>query len=756
MYISNSKLISLNKFTSIFVFLVCFFAFSQQKSACETWRNDEEKIVDFNKKIAFCHKIVPKVDLKCKIEIYLSIANSFSSNFKIDSTTYYFDKAINLSIKYKLDELLAESYSEKAYFLANTSKVDEAEVVLKKAQLLFLKFPKSKKKISYYTAKYSVAAEKSEYENAIKYNDSNVVLSKLYKFDDVLADSYHNIGFYYYELSNYDKSAKNLLLALKIKERIKQSDIGNTYYMLGTCYEDWQQFETAIKYLKKAIVSSNNQKNFNVSARTYVRISKTYRNLKQFDNAKKAIDSALFFSKKIDIKDQYAEAVTEKGWLYLQNYKDTLAAENYFLEGHKVALASKNQGTIFFNLQSVLLLYFAKKQFQKATPFMPLFEKAADDCNTKLHTREKHNFLSKYYEGIGQYKLALINMRASVKIKDSIGNATILTQVADLEKKYDTKNKELKIVSLSKEKDAQKQLTEKARFKQYLFLFFAVLLATILGFGFVIFKKIKAQKNELTLIQEKLENNNKKLTELDSVKNRLFSIIAHDLRSMLIPFQRSGKLLNYFIKNNEEENVLKTAFELEKNSDNLSSMLDNLLNWSLDQMNGYTYNPVVISVKTELQEILNGYKQQAEFKNTKLELNYLEEKLVKFDKGAFHVIFRNIIGNSLKYTENGIIKIEVLKDFNSLKFNVIDTGIGMTKEQLDTVFKLEENKTTIGTQGEKGTGIGLNLVTKFVEMHNGKINVSSEKRIGTKFELLFPITNFVDLKQNDTLDSQSA
>ena len=460
----------MNKFIPIFIFFISFFAFSQQKSTCDTWKNDEAKIIDFDQKIAYCYKILPKVDLKCKIEIYLSIANSFSSNYKIDSTTYYFDKAINLSVKYKYEELLANSYSEKAYFLTNTSKVNEAEILLKKVQLLFLKFPKSKKKISYYTAKYSVAAEKNEYEKAIKYNDSNIVLSKLYKFDDVLADSYHNIGFYYYELSEYDKSAKNLLLALKIKERIKQSDIGNTYYMLGSCYEGWQQLETAIKYFKKAIVSSNKQKNFNVSARTYIRMSKSFRNLNEFDNAKKAIDSALIFSKKIDIKDQYAEAITEKGWLYLQNYKDTLTAEKYFLEGHKVAVASKNQGTIFFNLQSVLLLYFAKKQFQKAKPFMPLFEKAADDCNTKLHTREKHNFLSKYYEGIGQYKLALINMRAAVKIKDSIGNATIITQVADLEKKYDTKNKELKIVSLSKEKDAQKQLTEKAKLKQYLIL----------------------------------------------------------------------------------------------------------------------------------------------------------------------------------------------------------------------------------------------------------------------------------------------
>ena len=129
---------------------------------------------------------------------------------------------------------------------------------------------------------------------------------------------------------------------------------------------------------------------------------------------------------------------------------------------------------------------------------------------------------------------------------------------------------------------------------------------------------------------------------------------------------------------------------------------------------------------------------------------------MKFDKGAFHVIFRNIIGNSLKYTENGTIKIEVVKDVNSLKFYIIDTGIGMTAEQLESMFKLEENKTTIGTQGEKGTGIGLNLVYRFVTMHQGKINVSSEKRIGTKFELFFPIITFVDLEKNENLDSQSA
>lgn len=86
----------MKKLINLLLFLISISSFSQQKSTCDTWKNEEGKIVDFDKKIDFCKKTISKVDLKCKIEIFTSIANTYSYNYKIDSATSYFDKAINL------------------------------------------------------------------------------------------------------------------------------------------------------------------------------------------------------------------------------------------------------------------------------------------------------------------------------------------------------------------------------------------------------------------------------------------------------------------------------------------------------------------------------------------------------------------------------------------------------------------------------------------------------------------------------------
>ncbi|RKM96356.1 sensor histidine kinase, partial [Aquimarina sp. BL5] len=226
------------------------------------------------------------------------------------------------------------------------------------------------------------------------------------------------------------------------------------------------------------------------------------------------------------------------------------------------------------------------------------------------------------------------------------------------------------------------------------------------------------------------------------VKNRLFSIIAHDLRGMIIPFQRSGKILKYHINKGNHEKTIELSQALEQNSESLSNMLDNLLNWSLGQMNGYKMNLQTMSISEELNDIVLGYEQQAAYKKTKIDLKYEEDLWVNLDKGAFHVIFRNLIGNALKYTEGGNIRIEFTSEDDMFLCSITDTGVGMSQDQLEHLFSLEEKKSTIGTQGEKGTGLGLNLVYRFIKMHKGTIQVSSEKRIGTRFDLKFPMMNY--------------
>jgi len=248
--------------------------------------------------------------------------------------------------------------------------------------------------------------------------------------------------------------------------------------------------------------------------------------------------------------------------------------------------------------------------------------------------------------------------------------------------------------------------------------------------GLVIFLKIKKQ-------QRALQKAHKEVTGLNKVKDHLFSILAHDLRGMILPFQRVGKILKYHIGKGNYEKTEELALELERNSQNLSDVLNNLLNWSLEQMNSYKVNLTTISVTQELEEIVDGFKQHSSYKNTIIELD-CDTKDILFDKGAFHLIFRNLIGNALKYTEDGIIKIKAIDRDNDITFTVEDNGVGISKEKAKKIFSLEKEQSTSGTKGEKGTGLGLNLVHRFVKLHKGLIDVTPRAPKGTSFNLFFP------------------
>ena len=247
----------------------------------------------------------------------------------------------------------------------------------------------------------------------------------------------------------------------------------------------------------------------------------------------------------------------------------------------------------------------------------------------------------------------------------------------------------------------------------------------------IAFRKLKTNQFELSLAH-------KKLKELDQVKNKLFSIISHDLRSMIFPFRRVSKILKHHIQKGNQEKTLLLAEDLEKNANNISVVLDNLLEWSLNQMEGYKIHVELLDIDQEFSSIFSVFEQHAEEKRVVLESKSNFSSDILFDKGAFHVIFRNLIANAIKFTEVGTVYIDWTVEKGQLIFNVKDTGIGMDSEILKNLFNTDKSVSLIGTQGEKGTGLGLSLVQQFVEKLEGQIEVHSNPNQGTLFKLTFP------------------
>jgi signal transduction histidine kinase len=253
------------------------------------------------------------------------------------------------------------------------------------------------------------------------------------------------------------------------------------------------------------------------------------------------------------------------------------------------------------------------------------------------------------------------------------------------------------------------------------------------------FDFLKLKENNDTLNTQKLiiESQAEELKVLNSTKDRLFSIIAHDLRSPLSSLKGVMQLLeNEFISKEEFSQLSK---RLQENVDNVHGMLENLLLWSLSQMDGIKPNVKNFDLNFVIEETVVLFKEVFTQKQINLTNNSSLNLQALGDEYQIRTVLRNLLNNAIKFTpQNGQIEIvsSVEKHFVNLKIS--DTGMGIRKEDLAQIFS--NPKLNNGTAGEKGTGFGLFLCKELIEKNGGSIEIKSEFKKGTTIEILLPFT----------------
>lgn len=721
---------------------------SSQENSYDEWLSNKDTITSNESLINYSKSFIKRASGEERAKILLDIAKTYAYGAQKDSVLKYFDEAEKIIKSLNSKDYLTTIYSTKADYFLNLDDLNEAEKSISKATLYHKKNTDTENSIEYYGTLSRYKGVKGDSEASYKYMNKSIELATKIKDSTNLPNLYHNLGLQYYNDSKFEEATASFLKALELKNQYKAKDKDVTYYMLGYGYLENENHDLAIKYFSKAIEHSKKTENAYLLLYSNTKIAKAYIGKNMLDEGIKYLDSSKLIAKEINVPDRIAQIDLEIGLFYLYKKENYDKAETYLNDAYRVAKNSNIPHIKTNTLKALFEIHFQKQDFNTANRFLQVFDNEVNNKNI-ITFEDKKNinlFKGQYYKATKNYKKSLDNYLMYYKLKDSVSSTESKNALVELEKKYDTKNKELQISELSKENQVKELQNQKAKTKQYIYLSLAMLFGLLLLTGFWIYNKLRKQKRELA-------KTNNKLNETNNIKNRLFSIISHDLRGMLVPFQRSGKVLGHYVEKEEYKKVKKLSNEIQSNSNNLSNLLDNLLNWSLEQMNGYTFKSEEFSIKEEFETIIKNFKQHCLEKQTKIELDYTEDYTITFDKGAFHVIFRNLLNNALKYTEQGTIKISFAKEFNTVTFALIDTGIGMSQEQLQHLFTLKENaESTLGTQGEKGTGLGLNLVHRFVKMHKGTIKVSSKLRLGTRFDLSFPI----NAKQINTFDNISA
>jgi len=242
--------------------------------------------------------------------------------------------------------------------------------------------------------------------------------------------------------------------------------------------------------------------------------------------------------------------------------------------------------------------------------------------------------------------------------------------------------------------------------------------------------------------EQLLQESERMLRESNLTKDRFFNIIAHDLKNPFNAIIGFSTLLSDEWNEFNDEEKFSMINSIKSSSENAFELLTNLLDWSRMQVGKINYDPEFLDISGLVKLTFSLLKPNADAKNIKLQIGDTCDKFVWADPNMLTTVLRNLISNAIKFTkQNGLIKIQCSKrpDYpGKIVIGISDSGVGMAVKEIESIFDIAPNHTSMGTAGETGTGLGLALCKDFVEKNKGQIWVDSEINVGSTFYLSLP------------------
>jgi signal transduction histidine kinase len=255
------------------------------------------------------------------------------------------------------------------------------------------------------------------------------------------------------------------------------------------------------------------------------------------------------------------------------------------------------------------------------------------------------------------------------------------------------------------------------------------------------------KKRELEILADQvmtsleLRKQNQQLTEMNEQKNSLMKILSHDLRSPLSGIIGMSDLLEELLVEDNNE-AMEMVTLINQSAKQLNQLIDDILNYTIIESKGFSLNRKETDISSIVENMKRLYKPSAKLKKIDLSFDVNVNQNVWIDEEKFEQIFGNLLSNAIKFTTtNGQVEGKVFQDDDNLVLQVIDSGVGMRQEVVNSLFINGNSKGQKGTSGEKSTGLGLNIIKHFTELHNGSVNVESTPGEGTSFIVRLPLSN---------------
>ena len=254
-------------------------------------------------------------------------------------------------------------------------------------------------------------------------------------------------------------------------------------------------------------------------------------------------------------------------------------------------------------------------------------------------------------------------------------------------------------------------------------------------------QRIEEQAEELKTQAEELSISNTNLVKLNATKDKFFSIIAHDLKNPFSSILGFCEVLELRYDQYDDVKRKHLIGVIDRSAQNVFKLLENLLQWSRSQTGNINYSPEEFNLLDITQNIYGLSENAMIEKGIKFNFKIPKDLTLYADKNMIYTVIRNLVTNAVKFTELGEITVEAEEKDNHILISITDTGIGIRDEIIDKIFEVERSKSTEGTRGEDGTGLGLIICKEFIDKNGGTIDVKSKVGKGSVFYFTLPKTN---------------
>lgn len=566
-----------------------------------------------------------------------------------------------------------------------------------------------------------------EHESALSYSREGEQLAQRVSDKHALA-LFHNECSRLFSLLGYiKKSAKRAIQAVTLFEQLgDRRNLAEGYKNIGNIYLDMKNSQMALEHYLKARQLMQDMGDNRGVGKMLNNIGNMYSESGQKD---KALDyyrqSLLIMEKeKWDI-GQVVELVNIAG--IISDKGDDKSSYQYNLRAMEISKRIGNKRLIAVLLSNMGVNLRKMGRHKEALRLVYQALDIAKEIKNKDIVRNFHEELSYIYDAMKDYKNAFLYLKKYKKNNDEIFSADAQKGIAEALLKYNTAVKEKEIQQLTRDNRVKQLKLEQQTLIRYFFMAVTLL---VLILALVLFNRYR--------IKRKAEI---QLKEINASKDKLFSIIAHDLGSPLNSLLLSTAFLEEKFANMSTGEVKDFLHQINDNAAFMSNLLDNLLHWSVSQLGKMEFSPEAMDMFDTARDTLRLMEPTAREKQIDMVSHIQPGTGVYADKRMVDAVMRNLVSNAVKFSnDGGKVEISCTANGQFLEIEVKDNGVGIPPDTQDSLFKLSHTSAARGTAGERGTGLGLVLCKELVEKHGGQIQLDSIAN-GTRAAFTLPLPN---------------